>query len=164
MSRVPTPASQKGKSGMTTGDEPSLVQQIVDEFCPRFTVGGEVWYVRRPGAQSTVVDEEAFRVSDIGLGPGSKMPDVIVKHAIENWILLIEAVTSDRPLDEVRRDNPAASEGADSLRLVYVAAFADRAAFRRYAMDIPWGTHVWVAAEPDHLIHFGGSQLLGPYN
>lgn len=149
---------------MTRGDEPSLIQQIVDEFCPRFVVGGEVWYARRAGEQSTIVDEENFRVSDVELGRDSKMPDVIVKHATENWILLIEAVTSDRPLDEAGRDNPAVSAGAGSLRPVYVTAFADRAAFRRYAMDIPWGTHVWVAAEPDHIVHFGGSQLLGPYN
>lgn len=157
-------ASQEGASGMTLGNEPALIQQIVDEFCPRFAAGGEVWYARRPGAQSTVVDEENFRVSDIELGPDSTMPDVIVKHAIENWVLLIRAVTSDRPRDEMGRDNPAVSAGADSLRPVYIVAFADRAAFRRYAMDISWGTHVWVAAEPDHLVHFGGSQLLGPYN
>lgn len=158
------PVSQKGNSGITPGDEPSLVQQIVDEFCPRFAAGGEVWCASRPGAQSAVVDEDAFRVSDIGLGPDSKMPDVIVKHANENWILVIEAVTSGKPLKEMRRGKSIVSAGIDSLCLVYVAAFTDRAAFRRYAMDIPWGIHVWVAAEPDHLVHFGGSQLLGPYS
>lgn len=164
MSRVPIPAPQESASGMTRSDEPSLIQQVVDEFCPRFMPSGEVWYVRRPGEQSAVVDEENYRVSDIDLEPDSKTPDVIVKHATENWILFIEAVTSDRPLDGMDHDSPAVSAGADSLLPVYLAAFADRAAFRRSAMDIPWGTHVWVAAEPDHLVHFGGSQLLGPYN
>ena len=92
------------------------------------------------------------------------MADVVVKHATENWLLLIEAVTSDRPFDEVRRDKPAFAEGASPLRPVYVAAFADRSAFRQRAGDIPWGYHVWIAAEPDHLVHFGGNKLLGPYD
>lgn len=157
------PVSRESASGMTPGDEPSLVQQTADEFCPRFTAGGEVWYAGGSRAQSTVVDEENFRVSDIELGPDNRMPDVIVKHAAENWILLIEAVISDPALDEVRRVDPTVSAGSDSLRPVYVAAFADRTAFRQHAMDIPWGTHVWIAAEPDHLVRFNGSKLLGPH-
>jgi hypothetical protein len=28
---------------------------------------------------------------------------------------------------------------------------------------ISWETEVWVAEDPDHLIHFDGERFLGPY-
>ncbi len=114
---------------------------------------------REPSVASSV---EVLQVGDIGLEPGSKIPDVVVRHGTENWLLLIEAVTSDTPIVDARRDMSAVAMGDGLLRFVYVAAFANRNAFRRRAEDIPWGTHVWVAAEPGHLVHFGGDRLLGP--
>jgi hypothetical protein len=31
-----------------------------------------------------------------------------------------------------------------------------------YLNDIAWGTEVWVAETPMHLIHFNGERFLGP--
>ncbi len=39
----------------------------------------------------------------------------------------------------------------------------ERNAFRKYAADIAWETEVWIAATPDHMIHFDGPKFLGPY-
>ncbi|MCI5162498.1 MAG: hypothetical protein D3917_10885 [Candidatus Electrothrix sp. AX5] len=47
--------------------------------------------------------------------------------------------------------------------LVYVTAFPDRAEFRKNATDIAWETEVWIAENPDHMIHFNGDRFLGPY-
>ena len=46
---------------------------------------------------------------------------------------------------------------------VYVTAFSNRDKFRGKAQDIAWETEVWIADNPDHLIHFNGSKFLGPY-
>ena len=46
---------------------------------------------------------------------------------------------------------------------VYVTAFLDVKAFRKYAGDIAWETEVWIAETPDHMIHFNGPKFLGPY-
>ena len=35
--------------------------------------------------------------------------------------------------------------------------------FRRHADDIAWETEVWIAQNPDHMIHFNGEKFLGPY-
>ena len=164
MNQVPMLASEDGELGVPFGCETPLLQQIVDEFCPRFAAGGEIWHVAHSDGQSAVGDEQALWASGIGLGLGSEMGDVVVKHATENWLLLIEAMTPDRQLDETCLVKPAVALGANPLPLVYVAAFRDRSAFGQCAVDLPWGTHVWFAAEPDHLIHFGGSKLLGPYD
>jgi adenine-specific DNA-methyltransferase len=47
--------------------------------------------------------------------------------------------------------------------LVFVTAFEDRATFRKYLGDIAWETEVWIAEQPDHMIHFNGERFLGPY-
>jgi adenine-specific DNA-methyltransferase len=47
--------------------------------------------------------------------------------------------------------------------LVYVTAFPDRAEFRKNAADIAWETEVWIADNPDHLVHFNGERFLGPH-
>ena len=46
---------------------------------------------------------------------------------------------------------------------VYVTAFLDKIAFRKYAADIAWETEVWIAETPDHMIHFNGPKFVGPY-
>jgi hypothetical protein len=46
---------------------------------------------------------------------------------------------------------------------VYITAFLDKASFRKRAADIAWETEVWLAENPDHMIHFNGPKFLGPY-
>ncbi|MBD3175173.1 MAG: restriction endonuclease, partial [Armatimonadia bacterium] len=36
-------------------------------------------------------------------------------------------------------------------------------AFRAYAADIAWETEVWIAEDPEHMIHYDGERFLGPY-
>ncbi len=45
----------------------------------------------------------------------------------------------------------------------YVTAFLRMRDFHRYAADIAWETEVWVADNPEHMIHFNGPNFLGPY-
>jgi hypothetical protein len=45
---------------------------------------------------------------------------------------------------------------------VDVSAFADFAEFRRHLGTIAWETEVWMAENPDHLIHFNGDRFPGP--
>lgn len=35
---------------------------------------------------------------------------------------------------------------------------------QKYFTLISWETEVWIADSPDHMIHFNGSQFLGPYD
>ncbi|MEE4357263.1 MAG: BsuBI/PstI family type II restriction endonuclease [Desulfococcaceae bacterium] len=43
-------------------------------------------------------------------------------------------------------------------------AFPDRTEFRKNAGEIAWETEVWIADNPDHMIHFDGERFLGPYD
>jgi adenine-specific DNA-methyltransferase len=92
-----------------------------------------------------------------------KLPDVVLLDTKRNWVFLIEAVTTHGPvspkrhaeLESMLKDCPAAR--------VYVTAFMNFSAFRKYASEIVWESEVWIAECADHMIHFNGEKFLGPY-
>jgi type II restriction enzyme len=45
---------------------------------------------------------------------------------------------------------------------IFVTAFQSFDEFRKQMRNIAWETEVWVAEEPEHLIHFNGDRFLGP--
>ena len=47
--------------------------------------------------------------------------------------------------------------------LVFVTAFETRRAMQAFASQIAWESEVWIAEDPDHMIHFNGERFLGPY-
>ena len=53
--------------------------------------------------------------------------------------------------------------GKAKAGLVYVTAFPDRSLMKKFLTEIAWETEVWVASDPDHLIHFNGDKFLGPH-
>ena len=90
------------------------------------------------------------------------MPDVIVHHKSEGCLVLIEAVTSHGPVDAKRHAELRDLFKDSTVPLVYVTAFLDRRAMASYLRDIAWGTEVWCADAPTHLIHFNGERFLSP--
>ena len=47
--------------------------------------------------------------------------------------------------------------------LVFVTAFENRRAMQTFVSHIAWESEVWLAEDPDHMIHFNGERFLGPY-
>ncbi len=78
-------------------------------------------------------------------------------------LVLVEAVASHGPMNPKRVAELKALFDGCSAWLVFVTALPDSATFTKYAPDIAWETEVWVAADPDHMIHFNGERFLGPY-
>ncbi len=66
-------------------------------------------------------------------------------------------------MDGQRRTDLAQLFRGALLGLVYVTAFPSRRELGKYLSGISWETEVWVADDPDHLIHFDGERFLGPY-
>ncbi|NOY58023.1 MAG: hypothetical protein GXO75_03685 [Calditrichaeota bacterium] len=79
----------------------------------------------------------------------------------KNWFYLIEAVTTHGPMshkrvieiNEMLKDSP--------VKLIFVSAFPDFKTFIKYAPEIAWETKVWLADNPEHMIHFNGDKFLG---
>ena len=91
------------------------------------------------------------------------MPDVVVHDTKRNWLLLVEAVTSAGAVDWKRRNELKELFKGRKAGLVFVTAFETRRSMQSFLPLISWETEVWIAENPDHLIHFDGERFLGPY-
>lgn len=111
-----------------------------------------------------VTDSAALLELGVRLSGRGKAPDVMVHDQERDWLVIVEAVTSHGPVDQKRKNELSDLFSGARPGLVFVTAFPDRKTFARFQVSVAWETEVWVADEPDHLIHFNGERFLGPYS
>lgn len=160
---VPVKLSSGMEIKLTPGSHSELIKEIIDEFAPRFSPGAEVIYVGDTGEKVGYFERD--RLIDLGvkINLHGKIPDVVLYSKTNNWLLLIESVTSHGPMDAKRHHELAQLFSDAKPGLVFVTAFPDRATMGKYLGVISWETEVWCADAPTHLIHFDGKRFLGPY-
>lgn len=148
---------------LSPGRHSNLIYEIMNSFAPRFAGRGRLLYLGDTGSKVGFFSETGF--SDIGLklNKKGKLPDVIVLDVNRNWLLLIEAVISHGPVDAKRKRELERLFSKSKAGLVFVTAFPDKKTFNKYLAHVAWETEVWVADNPDHLVHFNGERYLGPY-
>lgn len=148
---------------LSPGGQNPLIKSVVEEFCPRFVPGGVVVYVGDAENKFLHLDADYLQALGISIPVPAKMPDVIVHDTRRHWLVLIEAVTSAGSVDGKRRKELKELFRGSQAGLVFVSAFAGRKVMRGFLDQIAWETEVWIADNPDHLIHFNGERFLGPY-
>lgn len=156
---------------LSPGKHNQLHADIVHEFCSRFIgSSGRLLYIGDTASSRNEGGKLMFLESDfldsLGVPPMShdKLPDVVVYDNDKEWLFLIEAVTSHGPVSPKRWLELEVAFKACKVGLVYVTAFLDRDEFRKNAANIAWETEVWIADNPDHMIHFNGDRFLGPHD
>jgi adenine-specific DNA-methyltransferase len=164
MAKIPLKLPTGEQIELSPGGQNVLVEQIIHEFCPRFTPGGAPIYIGDTEEKYAYFNKTALTALGVTVDSHGKMPDVVIHHREKNWLVLVEAVTSHGPVDGKRRDELKRLFAKSSAPLVYVTAFMDRSAMVRFLGDISWETEVWVADAPSHMIHFNGERFLGPYS
>ena len=170
MHKIPISLPNGETITLSPGKHNQLHADIVHEFCSRFIgSGGRLLYIgdtassRKEGGKLMFLESEYLE--SLGVTPMShdKLPDVVVYDEDREWLFLIEAVTSHGPISPKRWIELEEAFKDCKVGLVYVTAFPDRAEFRKNAADIAWETEVWIADNPDHLVHFNGERFLGPH-
>lgn len=171
LNKVPVQLPNGMKLTLSPGKHNQLHADIIHEFCPRFIgEGGIVLYIgdtagSRIGEGGKLMYLEADYLLNLGVSPMSheKLPDVVVYDSVNRWLFLIEAVTSHGPVSSKRWKELENVLKDCKVGKVYVTAFPNTREFKRNAADIAWETEVWIADEPDHMIHFNGDRFLGPH-
>jgi len=163
LARIPVKLPSGKSVTLSPGGHNPLIKTVIEELCPRFVPGGVIVYIRDAENKFLHLDADYLGEFGVTIPAPAKMPDVIVHDARRNWLLLIEAVTSAGPVDGKRRAELKQLFADCSAGLVFVTAFATRGVMRSFLTQISWETEVWVAEDPDHLIHFNGERFLGPY-
>ncbi|MDP1696185.1 MAG: BsuBI/PstI family type II restriction endonuclease [Xanthomonadaceae bacterium] len=163
-SRIPVEIVPGHKITLSPGTHSALIKAIIEDFAPRFAPGSVLLYAGDTGEKWGYFD--AARLADLGVNVDThgKMPDVVLHYTANNWLLLVESVTSHGPVDGKRHAELAHLFADSTAGLVFVTAFPNRAVMGQHLGEIAWETEVWVADAPSHLIHFNGVRFLGPYD
>ncbi|MDY7021552.1 MAG: BsuBI/PstI family type II restriction endonuclease [Cyanobacteriota bacterium] len=148
---------------LSSGGQNNLIKEILENFCPRFTPGGIILYVGDAGEKFIINEVQKLEELGLELNRRGKMPDLVIHYTHQDWLVLIEAVTSHGPVNLKRRNELKQLFQSSHKGLVFVTAFPSRKDMTRYLAEISWETEVWIADQPDHMIHFNGERFLGPY-
>lgn len=154
----------KGKSiTLSPGEHSELIRAIIEDFGPRFAPGCVLVYAGDTGDKWGYFDVVLLAKLGVSVDAHGKMPDVVLYYTKQNWLLLVESVTSHGPVDGKRHFELSRLFANAKAGLVYVTAFPNRSLMARYLNEIAWETEVWVSEAPSHLIHFNGERFLGPH-
>lgn len=145
------------------GQHNDLQKAIIEEFLPRYGHGCEVLYIGDTANKLLFIDADKLKSLHFFELSHDELPDIIAYNTNKNWLYLIEAVHSSGSISEVRMLELKRLTTGCTADIVYVTAFLTKAEFRKWAAEIAWETEVWIAENPDHLIHFNGGKFLGPY-
>ncbi len=162
LSRIPIVIEGEVKT-LSPGGQNILIEKIIKEFAERFTPGGKLIYVGDTDEKFAYFNEVALRDLGVTIDSHGKMPDVIIHHLKNDWLVLIEAVTSHGPINPKRKKELEVLFADIKVPLVMVTTFLSRKAMVEYLAEIAWETDVWVAEDSTHLIHFNGEYLLQAY-
>lgn len=163
LARVPVTLPDGSQVALSPGGQNPLIKLVIEHLCPIFAPGGIVIYIGDTENKFVHLETEHLASLGVSLAAAAKMPDVIVHHTAKNWLLLIEAVTSVGPVDGKRRKELKELFAHCRAGLVFVTAFETRRAMQSFLPQIAWESEVWVAEDPEHMIHFNGERFLGPY-
>jgi len=161
--KVPVTLPDGSKVELSPGLHNELQRSIIEDFAPRFAHGSVVAYFGDTADKRLFIATDLLNKLHIPEMSHDKLPDVVFYDDARNWLFLIEAVTSHGPVSPKRHAELEAMLHECLASRVYVTAFMDFTAFKKYAADIVWESEVWIAEYPDHMIHFNGAKFLGPY-
>src|ERR1700683_1871157 len=164
LARVPVTLPDGSQVALSPGGQNPLIKAIIEHFCPAFAPGGGVIYIG--DTENKFVHLEAAALASLGvvLDSAAKIPDVIVHYRAKNWLLLIEAVTSAGPVDGKSRKELNHLFAEYKAGLVFFPALEPRRSMQSFLSQLAWESEVWIAEDPDHMIHFNGERFLGPYS
>jgi hypothetical protein len=163
LARVPVTLPDGSQVALSPGGQNPLIKSIIEQLCPTFAPGGVVLYIGDTENKFVHLESAELAALGVALDSAAKIPDVIVHYKVKNWLLLIEAVTSAGPVDGKRRKELKDLFTNCKAGLVFVTAFENRRTMQSFVSQIAWESEVWIAEDPEHMIHFNGERFLGPY-
>lgn len=162
--KVPVTLPDGSEYRLSPGPHNEIQKAVVEEFLPRFSKGAEVLYIGDASQKALHVDSDGLRsvgISDLERGT---LPDIVAYEKKRDWLFLIEAVHSSNPISEMRHLALRRLTEGCTAGCLFISAFANAAGFSRFSREIGWETEVWIASDPDHMIHFDGGRFLEPHS
>ncbi|MDR1581974.1 MAG: hypothetical protein LBS55_01740 [Prevotellaceae bacterium] len=163
LDKIPVKLPSNKPLELSLGEHNVLQKAIIEEFLPRFDSDCEVLYIGDTSNKILHIEEAELNKLNFFELSHDELPDIIAYSKKNNWLYLIEAVHSSGAMSETRVLELKKLLKNCKAELIFVTSFLTRAEFRKWVSDIAWETEVWIADNPDHLIHFNGHKFLGAY-
>ncbi len=161
--KVPVQLPSGKELKFSAGLHNDLQKSIIEDFLPRYGYNAKVLYVGDTADKYLHLDKDTLGELNFFDISHEELPDIIAYSKDRNWLYLIEAVHSSGAISEIRLLQLQKLTKNCKAEIIYVTAFLNKPTFRKFIADIAWETEVWIADNPDHLIHFNGDKFLGPY-
>ncbi len=161
MKLMPVKINNQGFN-FSPGKHNELQKAIIEGFAPRFAPNSECLYVGDTTEKDLVKNIEKLHDLGFEITLHDKMPDVVLYREDKDWLYFIEAVTSVGPMDPKRIIEITEMTKGTKAGKIFVTAFLDSKTFKKFSTSLAWETEVWIAEEPDHMIHLNGDKFFGP--
>lgn len=148
---------------LSPGKHNELQAKVITELKRRFLSLAEVLYVGDTAIKMSYINERQLRKCNIPLTKHDKLPDIILYDKGNNKLFLVEAVTSHGPISPKRQTELELVLKKCKAKRIYISAFLDFREFKRHIENIAWDTEVWIAENPNHMIHFNGPKFFTAY-
>ncbi len=163
--KVPVTLPGGKKIDLSFGEHNDLQKAIIEVFLPLFGFGAEVLYVGDTKDKFLHLEKEALESLNFFPLEHEELPDVVAYSREKNLLYLIEAYHTTGEWSEVRvrKVKRKLEESNCTANVVFFTAFENKNIFKQKAKDIAWETDVWIADNPEHLVHFNGYKFLEIY-
>ncbi|MDR2344579.1 MAG: hypothetical protein LBE18_00785 [Planctomycetaceae bacterium] len=161
LQKIPVKLPNGKKINLSLGKHNILQKQVIEEFLPRFGYGCELLYLGDTANKLLYIDEKRLSELQFFNLSHNELPDIAAYNELKNWLYLIEVVYSSGTMSETRILELKQMLKNCKAEQIFVTAFLTKADFKKWIFDIAWETEVWVADNPDHMIHFNGDKFLG---
>jgi len=158
--QIPVKLPQGDCVTLSPGKHNELQNQILQKFLPNFFPKSKVIYLGDTAKKMLFFDETEATKLNIPITQHDELPDIVLYDEEKNVLLLIEAVTSVGPVSAKRQIELEEMLKNCKARRIYVTAFPDFRVLKRHITEIAWETEIWLADNPDHMIHFNGPKFL----
>jgi hypothetical protein len=137
-----------------------IIQAVIRDFQPRFVPQAIVLCIKE--AEGATSDGD-LRALGLKSARRDAFPNVVFYDKRRSLLVLVDVAKMRRPMSRARCAALRRIFRARGARLFLVSAFQNRRQLQCSLDELPWGTSVWFADEPGHLIHFNGERFLGPH-
>jgi type II restriction enzyme len=163
VSKIPLLLPDGFQLELSQGQHNVLQKAVIEEFLPRFGKGCEILYIGDTANKTLHLEKNKLQKLNFFELSHDKLPDIVAYNKTKNWTFLIEAVHSSGTMNQTRVMVLNRMLKKCKASPIFVTAFLTMDDFKKWTLSIAWETEVWIANNPDHLIHFNGHKFLGPY-
>lgn len=163
MERIPVVLPSGRTLELSTGEHNLLQKKIIEEFLPQFGMGAEVLYVGDSTDKYLVREDESLRSIHFFPLEHDALPDVVAFNEKKNLLFLIEAYNTSGPMDSSRVLKLKTLLKDCTAHAIFITAFLNSKEFSKLFPKIAWETEVWIADNPEHMIHLNGRKFLEMY-